>query len=422
MTPQHATASPLRVLDKREAGFYRPSMQSSVASFPVTSKGAPRVAEARALPWFIYTVVFAAACIPIGALWDISWHSTIGRDSFWTPAHIMIYLGGALPGICCGWVVFKTSFFGSPEERAASVRYFGFQGPLGAWVTIWGSLTMLVSAPFDNWWHDAYGLDVEILSPPHTLLALGMYAVAVGATLLALSWQNRSTGARAVTAGRLFLFTMGVLLVMASIILTERSYPNAQHQGAFYKLCAVTYAAYLAMAARASRGRWGATIAAAIYMAIMCAMIWILPLFKAHPQLAPIYLQVDRMVPPVFPFILVAPAIFMDLIHQRLGASKTILADALCALCLGAAFLLVFVIVQWNFSAFLLSDSAKNWFFAGGQQWPYFIQGGEWRGRFWGQTSGEWLSFSSAIVALAMAIAAAFGGLFVGAWMRRVQR
>ena len=35
---------------------------------------------------------------------------------------------------------------------------------------------MLTSAPFDNWWHNAYGLDVKIVSPPHTLLILGIRA------------------------------------------------------------------------------------------------------------------------------------------------------------------------------------------------------------------------------------------------------
>src|SRR3954462_2915409 len=114
-------------------------MQSSDASFPTESASA-QVVKARALPWFVYAVALAAACIPIGALWDISWHSTIRRDSFWAPAPLTIYLGGAVPGMVCGWVVLKTSFFRSAEERAASVRYLRFHGPLGAWVSIWGSL------------------------------------------------------------------------------------------------------------------------------------------------------------------------------------------------------------------------------------------------------------------------------------------
>src|ERR671913_509778 len=84
-------------------------MQSSVATLPVSSAPARAATKAESLPWFVYAVVLAAACIPIGALWDISWHSTIGRDTFWTPAHIMIYLGGALPGMCCGWIVLKAS-------------------------------------------------------------------------------------------------------------------------------------------------------------------------------------------------------------------------------------------------------------------------------------------------------------------------
>ena len=40
---------------------------------------------------------------------------------------------------------------------------------------------MITSAPFDNWWHEAYGLDVKIVSPPHTLLAMGfLFQVPVG--------------------------------------------------------------------------------------------------------------------------------------------------------------------------------------------------------------------------------------------------
>ena len=43
-------------------------------------------------------VTLAATCIILGLLWDISWHSTVGRDTFWTSAHMVIYLGGTLGG------------------------------------------------------------------------------------------------------------------------------------------------------------------------------------------------------------------------------------------------------------------------------------------------------------------------------------
>ena len=44
--------------------------------------------------WSVYAVLFASTSVLVGVLWDISWHQTIGRDSFWTPAHLAIYLGG----------------------------------------------------------------------------------------------------------------------------------------------------------------------------------------------------------------------------------------------------------------------------------------------------------------------------------------
>src|SRR5215210_6385795 len=89
--------------------------------------------SAISVPWYCFAIVFGATCIPMGAMWDISWHQSIGRDTFWTPAHMMIYLGGMIPGFSCGWMVLKTTFRGTREERARSVSFIGFRGPLGAW-------------------------------------------------------------------------------------------------------------------------------------------------------------------------------------------------------------------------------------------------------------------------------------------------
>src|SRR5216117_3525960 len=100
-----------------------------------------------AVPWYCFTIVLGALCIPLGALWDISWHSTIGRDTFWTPAHITIHIGGVVPGLTAGWLALRATFFGTPEERATAVRIGGLYAPLGAWVIIWGALAMLFSAP-----------------------------------------------------------------------------------------------------------------------------------------------------------------------------------------------------------------------------------------------------------------------------------
>ena len=119
-------------------------------------------------------MLLSSAAIVAGLLWDISWHKTIGRDTFWTLPHVLEQLGAIVAGVSCGWLVLAHHLRRLRRASAReSVRFWGFRGPLGAWVTIWGTFVMLTSAPFDNWWHNAYGLDVKIMSPPHMVLALG---------------------------------------------------------------------------------------------------------------------------------------------------------------------------------------------------------------------------------------------------------
>jgi hypothetical protein len=149
-------------------------------------------ARVQSIPWTIWCIVAAIASSLIGGNWDISWHMSVGRDSFWTPAHILIQLSGVLAGIACGYMILTTTFGGTAAAQNASVKIWGFRGPLGAFIATWGCIAMLTSAPFDNWWHNAYGLDVKIVSPPHTLLSLGSFAIKVGALALMAGLMSRS--------------------------------------------------------------------------------------------------------------------------------------------------------------------------------------------------------------------------------------
>src|SRR5213594_2608215 len=265
-------------------------------------------AGAVGLPWYVVAVVLAATSAIVGVIWDISWHRTIGRDTFWTPAHLAIYLGGALAGAACGWLVLKTTFAGAPEERAASVTFWGFRGPLGAWVAIWGAIAMLASGPFDNWWHNAYGLDVKVLSPPHVILALGFTGIQLGALLLVLSLQNRAAD-RVREYGLLFAYGAGILLQNVSIMGIEQiGFPNSAHNAEYYQVAGAAFPFVLLAVARAARLKWAATAAAAAYLAISLVMIWVLQLFPATPKLAPVFNPVTHMVAPPFPLLLVAPA------------------------------------------------------------------------------------------------------------------
>ena len=98
---------------------------SSTLEPGVASSYSPAVERSVVLDWawHAYAVVAAAAMVVVGLLWDISWHMSIGRDTFWTPAHLAIYVGGVVGGLASGFVVLKTTFAGSASERDASVRF-----------------------------------------------------------------------------------------------------------------------------------------------------------------------------------------------------------------------------------------------------------------------------------------------------------
>jgi hypothetical protein len=369
-----------------------------------------------ALPWAIYAVLFASASVVLGVIWDISWHRTIGRDTFWTPAHLAIYLGGVLSGLTCGWLALHTTFAGSPEERAAAVRFWGFRAPFGAWVSIWGAIAMLTSAPFDDWWHSAYGLDVKIISPPHMVLAAGIGAIQAGAMLMALASQNRAGGARR-ELNRLFLLGAGLLVLLAATVATEYIQRWDMHQSLFYQVSAGVFVFFLVSAARASRTRWPATTVALVYAALTLFMLWLLPLFPGQPLLGPIFVPIDRFMPPDFPLLLVVPAIVIDLVMRRVAPGRW--RDWALAAVLAVVFVATYLAVQWPLADFLVSPWAQNDVF-GSHRMDYGVSP---------QIQARWNKLNppdNLAVGLPIAVAIGFVsarlGLWWGNWMSRVRR
>src|SRR5512138_2498600 len=113
-------------------------MTIAIDDLPREAASAREVSTIVTEAWHARAVVFAAACVMIGVYWDISWHMSIGRDTFWTPAHLLIQAGGLIAGLSSGYIALKTTFNGSAAERAASVSFWGFRAPLGAWMCVWG--------------------------------------------------------------------------------------------------------------------------------------------------------------------------------------------------------------------------------------------------------------------------------------------
>jgi hypothetical protein len=370
---------------------------------------------ASAAHWSIYAVLFASTSVILGVIWDISWHRSIGRDTFWTPAHLAIYTGGIVAGLTSGWVALRTTFAGSDDDRGTAVRFWGFRAPFGAWVCIWGAFAMVTSAPFDDWWHNAYGLDVKIISPPHMLLAAGIAAIQCGAMLMALAWQNRAIGDRR-HLGRLYLYGAGLLLLLAATVATEHTQRWDMHQSHFYQVSAGVFLFFLLSSARASIARWPATTVAAVYTGLTLFMLVLMPLFAAQPLLGPIYVQVDRFMPPDFPLLLIAPALALDLVMQR---ARGRINDWWLALIASAVFLAVFVAVQWPFADFLMTPAARNSFFVSNRM-PYSVDPA-FQARWYRLNPSGALGTGLAI-ALAIGYVSARCGFWWGNWMSRVQR
>jgi hypothetical protein len=317
-------------------------------------------------------------------------------------------------GSTCGWLALHITFAGTAAEREQSVRFWGFRAPLGAWECIWGTFAMITSAPFDDWWHNAYGLDVKILSPPHVILALGIGAIQIGAMLMAVAAQNRSQGRNA-RLRLLFLYSAGLMLLNVATIATEYLNRWDMHQSLFYQVCCAIFPFVLVSAARASGVRWGATTVAGVYTGMTLLMLWILPLFHGRPLLGPIYVQVDRFIPPDPPLLLIIPALAIDWLMRRDDRRHEWRRSALIAI----VFLATFVAVQWPFAIFLSSPWSRNWIFATDRM-PYMVSPAI-QSAWWTMNRPDNLAIGLPI-ALAIALLSARRGLSFGLWMSRVQR
>ncbi len=315
-----------------------------------------------AIPWYLWCAALAVTSAFVGGYWDISWHRSIGRDSFLSAPHLAIYACGILAGISSSYLIFSTTFGRNKALKDVSVRIWGLSGPLGAFISAWGGVAMLASAPFDDWWHNAYGLDVRIISPPHMVLAAGFFGIELGTVMLMLAFMNRAHERVRPSLERLFLYVGGTVLCESLLIKLESISRSDQHNARFYLVVLIGTPAILAALSIASERRWASTIVTSVYSAFAVAFLWLLPLFPAEPKLGPVYREVTHFIPWEFPLLLIVPAVVLDLLLQRTGGWRPLVR----AVAGGLAFFAAFIAVQWPFATFMLTPAARNWFFGGG--------------------------------------------------------
>jgi hypothetical protein len=377
-----------------------------------------------AVPWYIWAGALAVTSAFIGGQWDVAWHRSIGRDTFWTPAHMAIYACGVIAGIVGLYLVLTATLGRSAyasQLREVSVNIFGLRAPLGVFLAGWGGIAMLTSAPFDNWWHNAYGLDVKIISPPHALLILGIRAIDFGMLFLMLAAMNRASDAgdaNYTSFRRIFLYLGGLVLGGQMFFIMEYTWDVALHRVIAYVCLAIAVPVVFATISQASRFRWAATTISLIYAGSIVAFILIFPLFPAQPKLGPVFYPVTHLVPPKFPILLFVPAFALDLFWQRARAWKL----WQIALASGIIFVSLIFAVEWPFANFLLSHASENRFF-GTIYFDYNSRPDSFdrMRHFFRPDSGRTLWLGLLRASLYASISTWLGLLF-GRWMRGVQR
>src|SRR5947209_14354475 len=101
---------------------------AEIPTGPISSAVLSDIGRVEAVPWHIWTCITATVCITLGVYWDISWHITIGRDTFWTPAHLLIQFGAILAASSSAYLIFRTTFAGN----VLNLLYHGTANP-GPW-------------------------------------------------------------------------------------------------------------------------------------------------------------------------------------------------------------------------------------------------------------------------------------------------
>ena len=288
---------------------------------------------------------------------------------------------------------------------------------------------MLTSAPFDDWWHNTYGLDVTILSPPHTVLILGIIGIQFGAMVSVLAVKNQLKFKSLNLTDRknkdrilfwLFALSGGFLLTIWFTLLSEELGRMESHRSSYYIFAASAFPILLMATGKAVKHKWTITAVAGVYTALMFGTLWIIPLFPAEPKLGPILNHIDHYQAFQFPLMLIIPAIALDLLRNRFAYMN----DWKLTVILGFTFLALFFIVQWYVGGFLMeSPHARNWFF-GSNSW-YFGSNPDWEYRFkfapFMLESTPELTKGLGIALIASLVSTRIG-LAWGNWMHKIQR
>lgn len=207
-----------------------------------------------------------ATLLLVGAIstyWDIATHIDVGRERFLTPAHVGIYSAVLVSAIAIALSGLADHFRAGDSFLTALRHPFRNLRP-GIGVAGAGMLTTLVAAPFDNAWHEIYGIDVTIWSPPHLLAIFGIAAASLGLAALV---------APAVLRRESFFYPVQLAAFLTALLITtgEFEFNAPQYRIAYHPI--ILAAASSLVFTTAASPRWRATTVALWFEAVRIASV-----------------------------------------------------------------------------------------------------------------------------------------------------
>ncbi|HWW09975.1 MAG TPA: hypothetical protein VNY76_06985 [Candidatus Acidoferrales bacterium] len=201
----------------------------------------------------------------VGFMWDVAWHTDLGRDrELFTVPHTLIILG--LLGI--GVAAAVSIVYATRDRAAAGWRVRSLVIPAGAAVLLVMSAAALVAFPLDDLWHATYGVDVTMWSPTHLVMIGGASLTPLALALLL--WEAPGSVSRARRG--LQTVILGTVLIGLSTFQLEFDMGVPQWQALYHPLLIALAAGFALTAGRALLGPWGAVRVALAFLVMRGAI------------------------------------------------------------------------------------------------------------------------------------------------------
>lgn len=206
-----------------------------------------RTSPVRLITAALFTAVLAGT-------WDVWWHGALGRETFWSPPHLVLYASVI--------VAIGGGYWGWRTTRQRSWK----------WLALILFLIPL-SAPFDELWHRIFGVEpvnspLIIWSPPHVTLALVLIASFL-MLFARLSREEPDVTARHLLQSAALACVLSLLLFLTTPLEPTGPYHLLGFYGAAIGTGMVTAVFLLA---REWMGRFGSTLSVAGIFMLIAAM------------------------------------------------------------------------------------------------------------------------------------------------------